>query len=349
MNIQTKQIGIVRDEPIYSYTLENDQHMQLACLNLGCIVTEIIVPDKNGNYENVVLGFNTAEEYLRNKTYFGALVGRVAGRIGGAEFSLNGEDYTVTANEGKNHLHGGAAGLSEKVWKARTFIEENQVGVEFTVISEDGEEGYPGNVQFTVTYILTNDNEWIFKCHATTDKPTLVNVTNHSYFNLSGNGKNTIVDHELTINSNQFLELSKELLPTGNRIPVEGTVFDLRKGRRIREAIESDHPQIALVGKGFDHPFILEKDGIIQLSDPESGRKMEVETNQNCVIVYTTNQVQEGSLCIKEGKKMERYLGICLETQNYPDAIHHSDFPSIVLNPGETYEAVTTYRFGVQK
>lgn len=347
MNITTKRFGQFEGEEVLAYTLENDLGMKLTCLNLGCIVTEIITPDQNGNLENVVLGFDNVEDYLKNKSYFGAIVGRVAGRISRSEFELNGKNYQLNANEGLNHLHGGLKGLNERLWETNLINEDDYVGVQFTYRSKDGEEGYPGNLDISVTYSLNNKNEWTASYTGTTDMATLLNMTNHSYFNLTGNLKNTIVNHQLKINSSQFLELKDELLPTGELLDVSGTVFDFRNGRPVIEGIVSQHPQNLLAGKGYDHPFVLDHNEI-ELACPDSGRVLNIVTDQPCVVFYSGNQLDGNDFSFKEGVKTRNYLGMCLETQGFPDAIHHSHFPSIVLKPNESYKAETTYKFSVR-
>ncbi|WAA09271.1 aldose epimerase family protein [Fervidibacillus albus] len=348
MKTHTEKYGVYNGEPIYSYSLENDNGMKLTCLNFGCIVTDIFVPDRTGKFENVVLSFQNIDEYIRHQTYFGAIIGRVAGRIKNAEFTLDEKKYLLYANEGKNHLHGGKDGFHEKIWSARTFQGRDEIGVEFSYLSVDGEGGYPGNVHVQVVYTLTNDNKWHVQISGTTDQKTLLNMTNHTYFNLSGNGKTDILNHRLTMKSDKFLELDKNLLPTGNVLNVEGTVFDFRQGRKIRDGIHSSHPQNVIVGHGYDHPFLLsEREEAIVLVEETNGRKLTIETNQPAVILYTGNSLAEGYR-IKEGIFSKKYLGLCLETQSFPDAVHHAHFPSIVLHPGQRYQSETTYIFDVE-
>ncbi|MCU9615137.1 galactose mutarotase [Caldibacillus lycopersici] len=349
MNIVTKEFGIINGEKIYSFTLENNNGMQLTCINLGCIVTEIKTPDSNGNLENVVLGYKTVEEYLENKTFFGAIVGRVAGRIANAQFEIDNNQYFLPKNEGNNHLHGGISGFNEKIWHAKPIEADHAVGIEFSYSSIDGEEGYPGTVKLSVTYLLTNDNEWVQTIKGTTDKKTLLNVTNHSFFNLSGNAKADILSHELTVKSDQFLELNDQLLPTGKMLSVEGTAFDFRNGRKLNDGRLSEHPQNRLAGNGYDHPFLLaenEQQEIILL-DETSGRTLTVETNQPCVVIYTSNQMSD-EFTTSEGVQTKKYLAVCLETQGLPDAIHHANFPSVMLEPTSEYKSVTKYTFGVR-
>lgn len=346
MNISENEFGQINGEKVTAYTLENDQGMQLTCLNFGCIVTKILVPDKDRNFENVVLGFNTLEEYIDHPTYFGCIVGRVAGRIKDAQFTLDGKTYILEANEGNNHLHGGE-GLHQKIWQAQPVEQENAIGMRFSYESPAGEAGYPGRLNLSVLYWLTNDNQWVMIIEGESDQKTIVNMTNHTYFNLSGHVRRDILAHRLTLKSDAFLELDTDLLPTGKKVNVFNTPFDFRMGRKLRDGVYSDHPQNILVG-GYDHPFILHEqfNREIVLVDEQSGRQLTVETNQPCVIVYTANQLGN-DFVLQEGRKGEKYLGVCLETQGYPDAVHHSHFPPIVLAPGEKYRAVTSYSFSI--
>lgn len=350
MEILIENKGQMNGKEVYLYTLKNDHGLSFSCTNLGCTVTEIKTPDKSGKLENIVLGFDHVQDYLKEQPYFGSVIGRVAGRIANSEFTLDGTDYKLPANEGKHHLHGGVQGFDKQVWQPETIKEENKVGVRFSYTSKDGEEGYPGELQITVTYFLTNDNQWEFFCKATTDKKTLVNITNHTYFNLSGNCKRNILDHELTMKSSRFLELDEELIPTGNLLDVTGTPFDFRKSRKLITGQQSNHEQNKRASNGYDHPFVLDENfaSEIVLVDRESGRKLTVETDQPCVILYTGNTIPEG-LTLKGNVASRPYLGVCLETQGYSDAIHHPHFQSVIIEPGETYEAKTVYTFAVEE
>ncbi|MES0857255.1 aldose epimerase family protein [Geobacillus sp. G4] len=348
MNITYEKWSELNGNDILLFTLTNDRGIQLSATNFGCIVTKLLVPDRMGNIENVVLGFDRFEPYVENAPYFGAVIGRVAGRIQGASFELEGATYELAKNENNNHLHGGPGGFHRVLWQAEPVWGDDAVGVVFSYTSPDGEEGYPGTVDVQVAYWLNNDNEWTVTYRARSDKTTLVNLTNHTYFNLSGNGKRDILDHTLAIQSSRVLELNDELIPTGRVLDVVGTPFDLRNGTMIREAVESGHPQIELVGGGYDHPFWLDlhHDMEIVLSDPESGRTLTVETDEAGVVVYTSNQLPEG--LDLGGVPSRKYLGICLETQGLPDAVHHPQFPSIVLSAGKERVSTTIYRFGVR-
>ncbi|WP_066368997.1 aldose epimerase family protein [Neobacillus fumarioli] len=345
MEVKEQSFGQYDGRKVSEYILINDKGMAVSCLNYGCVITKILVPDKGGNVENVVLGFERLEDYVEWSPYFGAVIGRVAGRISGARFKLDGTEYQLAANEGTNHLHGGRQGFDSVVWNAEIVKEETAVGVKFFYLSRDGEEGYPGNLETTVTYRLDNNNELSIHFQARTDQTTLVNLTNHSYFNLSGNLKRDCSAHMLRLDACGFLELRSDLIPTGKVLNVAETPFDFRAGRPIADGMHSSHPQNILAGNGYDHPLIFSKQGEnkIVLSEEESGRVMEMKTNQPCVVFYSGNQL-EGSFSVS-GVPVRKYLGVCLETQGYPDAIHHPEFPSVVLKPGELYNHVTTYRF----
>ncbi|MEK3888253.1 aldose epimerase family protein [Bacillus sp. FSL K6-3431] len=347
--VKKKLFGHIEDTPVYSFTLVNDQGISIQCINYGCIITKIITPDQYDNYENIVLGFDNLDEYISDSPFFGCVVGRVAGRIGGAEFTLNGKTYHLAKNENGNHIHGGVKGFDKVIWDAAIMEKEELVQVQFSYTSPDGEEGYPGNVDMKVTYTLNNENEFTIQYNGVSDETTLLNMTNHSYFNLSGDLKRDVMNHSLTIKSDQFLELNDELLPTGEFVDVEETTFDFRARRMIKTGIESNHPQNQLVGGGYDHPFVLKENNNkeIVLEDLESGRTMTVETDEVGVVVYTSNQLSnEGKVY---GVPSRKYLGICLETQGLPDAVHHQQFPSWILEKDKTFSSATKYRFGVQK
>jgi len=346
MKIRKEEFGKLDANTVTAFTLENDHGVKVTSLDYGCTITKIITPDKSGNLENIVLGYDQLEGYVNNSAYFGCVVGRVAGRIGGAEFTLNGTSYSLAKNEKDNHLHGGIKGFDKAIWNAETEEKADEVIVRFSYLSPDGEEGYPGNLKMNVTYTLNNDNELTIHYEGISDETTLLNVTNHSYFNLSGDLKGDVLDHELTLKSDQYLELQENLLPTGEFADVEGTPFDFRQGRFIRSGVESDHPQNKLAGGGYDHPFVLNanRNEEIILRDSESGRQMVVETDEVGVVVYTSNQLAGEDEIY--GVLPRKHLGICLETQGLPDAVHHANFPSWVLEKEKPYSSVTTFKFG---
>ncbi|AIF44587.1 aldose epimerase family protein [Virgibacillus sp. SK37] len=330
------------------YTLTNDQGMEVSILNFGGIITKLIAPDKDGNKENIVLGYENLEEYAENPNYFGAVVGRVAGRTANATFELNGRRYELDANEGKHHLHGGKHGFSHVVWHAETFSTDRAVGVKLTHESPDGESGYPGNVRVTVTYSLTNANELVIDYEADTDQPTVLAMTNHSYFNLRGNLKDSIAGHQVRISSNEFVELDKELIPTGHKLEVGETPFDFRHGRALQDGIVSEHVQNQLVGNGYDHYFIFQEDASkqVKVTEPISGRTMEIATDQPGMVMYTGNGLNEGLQLV--GGSSQKHLGVCFETQGSPASLEHKGFPDIRLEAGETYKKKTTFRFDVE-
>ncbi|MFC4619337.1 aldose epimerase family protein [Camelliibacillus cellulosilyticus] len=344
MEVYAEPFGSLNGQTVNKYTLKNDHGLEISCLDFGCIITAIKAPDAEGTFENIVLGFDTLDDYLEHSPYFGAIIGRVAGRITGGSFTLNGKTYELAKNENGHHLHGGHRGFSHVLWRAEPIKKENEVGVIFTYNSPDGEEGYPGNLELSVTYLLNNRNELSIAYRGKSDARTLLNMTNHSYFNLSGELKRDILNHQLTIPSDHFLELNDELVPTGQCLNVENTPFDFRTGRKIADGTSSSHPQIALAGGGYDHPFLLQ-DRQVNLIDAESGRKLEIETDEPCVVLYTSNQLN-GNFMVRNAKA-RKYLGVCLETQKPPDAIHHNDFPSVILEKGDVYQTKTTYRFTV--
>ncbi|MDM5197318.1 aldose epimerase family protein [Fictibacillus enclensis] len=348
MKVIQENFGTTQDQDILAYTMINSKGMEVSAINYGAIITCIMAPDKEGNLENVVLGHDTLEDYLKDTNYLGAIAGRVAGRIQSGSFELDGQEYTLAKNDGNNHLHGGNKGFNAVVWNAEVIEEEEQCGVKFSYVSPDGEEGYPGRVGVDVTYLINDENTLSISYSAQSDKKTLLNLTNHSYFNLSGNLKHDIQDHTLQLKSDQFLELDQELIPTGRALNVQGTPFDLRKGQKVKTGTTADYEQNKLAGGGYDHPFLLttNQNNEIVLKEETSGRTLTVETDQKCVVVYSGNMLDSNGEF--RDVPSRKHLGICLETQGVPDAIHHSQFPSVVLDAGEEYQAHTTYTFGVE-
>ncbi|WP_202077652.1 aldose epimerase family protein [Caldalkalibacillus salinus] len=334
-------------QTVHAYTLHNDKGMQLTCIDYGCVITEWLAPDHQGHYENVVLGFDHIDDYEEHSPYFGAIIGRVAGRIKDASFDLEGRSYTLAQNDGQNHLHGGVKGWDRVLWKGEPFQTEQEVGVVFTYTSPDGEEGYPGQVEAKVTYTLHEDDALTIEYDAQPNQTTIINMTNHTYFNLSGDLQRDVLQHELMIKSDEFLELADDLIPTGAFIDVTNTPFDFRQGRKIVDGVKSQHPQNILAGRGYDHPMRLSVNNTeeIQLMDKQSGRKLVVETDQPSVVLYTGNML-DNQFKIR-GVPSRKYLGLCLETQKLPDAIHHPEFESTVVKEGQRYRAKTTYTFSV--
>ncbi len=317
------------------YTLKNEAGFEVSVTNYGGAVTSLKTPDRDGNFGEIVLGFETLDEYVHNPRYFGALIGRHANRIARGRFSLDGVEYQLPCNNGANHLHGGFKGFDKRVWDVR----ESDNALHLTYFSKDGEEGYPGNLTALVDYTLLN-NELRVDYRATTDRDTIVNLTNHSYFNLRGAG--VILDHELMLNADHFTPVSEDLIPTGEIKAVEGTPMDFRKAKAIGS-------ELASVVGGYDHNFVLNDwDGSLQfaarLHEPVTGRTLEILTTEPGMQFYSGNFL-DGSLIGRNGVAYELYTGLCLEPQHFPDAPNHSNFPSTVLRPGEEYKHTTIYRF----
>ena len=347
-SVRHQAFGTADGQAIELYTLENKNGMEVTITNYGGIVQSIKVPDRAGKIADVALGFDTLDGYLKDNPYFGAIVGRYGNRIAKGRFTLNGVEYKLAQNNGENALHGGLKGFNKQVWKARETSVGDAPGVELTYLSRDGEEGYPGNLSVTVTYSLTGDNELKIDYRATTDKDTVVNLTNHSYFNLAGQGEGDILGHELTIDADRFTPVDAGLIPTGELKSVEGTPFDFRKPTAIGARINQGDEQLKL-GKGYDHDFVLIHPqgsfGVAaRVREPKSGRVMEVSTTEPGVQFYTGNFL-DGTIRGKGGKVYQQRYGFCLETQHFPDSPNHPDFPSTVLKPGETYRTSTIYKF----
>lgn len=343
--IQSEEFGTMDDgSTVQLFTLTNSNGMEVSVTNYGGIVTSIKVPDKDGNIEDVVLGFDDFEKYKSGHPFFGAIAGRYANRIANGRFELNGEVYELARNNGENHLHGGNEGFDKKLWDAEVNEQENSVMLSY--LSPDGEEGYPGNLDVDVTYTLTEENELRIDYHATTDKPTVVNLTNHSYFNLSGDPSQGILDHLLTIQADRYTPVDEGLIPTGELRPVEGTPFDFTEPETVGARIDSIPP-------GYDHNFVLNNPNsgvqrIATVEHEESGRIMEVYTDQPGVQLYTGNFL-DGSVTGHHGTPIGQHAALCLETQTFPDSPNKPDFPSPVLNPDETYETTTIYQFKVSE
>jgi aldose 1-epimerase len=335
--------------PVEIFTLTNGNGVQIRAMTYGAIITSIRVPDRNGAFADIVLGFDSLQQYLPRHPYFGAVVGRYGNRIGNARFTLDGRTYELAANNGPNHLHGGVRGFDRYVWDAAVL--PNGVGVAFSRTSPDGEEGYPGTLKVRVTYTLTDANELAIDWEATSDKATPVNLTQHSYFNLSGHDSGDILGHLVTINADRFTPVDATLIPTGELAPVQGTPFDFRKPTAVGARIDDVHPQIKM-GGGYDHNFVLNRgDGLgpaASVVDPKSGRTLQVATTEPGVQFYTGNFL-DGSLEGKGGAVYHRRNGLCLETQHYPDSPNKPAFPSTILRPGTTYRSNTVFAFGVTK
>jgi aldose 1-epimerase len=348
MNATSRPFGKTKTgEAVELYTLANARGMEATIMTYGGILVSLRAPDRNGKLEDVVLGFDTLDSYLADPPppYFGALIGRYGNRIAKARFTLDGVEYKLAQNNGPNHLHGGIRGFDKVVWKARTPAPRT---LELTYLSKDGEEGYPGNLTTTVTYTVTDNNELKLDYSATTDKDTVLNLTNHSYFNLAGRGESDILGHKLMIDADRFLPTDAGQIPTGEMRSVEGTPFDFRQPRVIGERIDAADEQLKL-GGGYDHCYVLNARGAVptlaaRVSEPKSGRVMEVLTTQPGVQIYTGNKL-DGRFQGKGGKPYPRRSGLCLETQHFPDSPHQPKFPPVVLKPGASFQSTTVYRF----
>jgi len=330
--------------PVQEFTLTNSHGLRATIISHGGIVTSLEVPDRKGNFESVVLKHTTPEGFLVNGPYFNCITGRFANRIAKGKFSIDGTEYTLATNNGPNHLHGGDKGLNQRHWSAASVEEKDRVGVQLTYLSPDGEEGYPGNLKSVVTYWLTEKNEFTIEYSATTDKATVINLTNHNYWNLAGNGntKSTILDHELTLACDKYLPADADLIPTGKLAAVADTPMDFRSAHKIGE-------RIAQVEGGYDHCFAINNGGKgLQLAatvhDPSSGRVMTIHTTEPGIQFYTGNFLDETDACgnyVKNG-------GFCLEAEEFPDSPNQKQFPSSVLRPGERYSQTTVHTFSVK-
>jgi aldose 1-epimerase len=324
------------------YTLYNSAGLRARIMTYGAIVVSLEVPDREGRLADITLGYDSLEGYLETTPYFGAIVGRYGNRIAKGAFSLDGVTYTLAANNGENHLHGGIRGFDKVVWTAEPLREDRAVGVRMRYLSPDGEEGYPGNLDSAVTYRITEDNELMITYEATTDKATPVNLTHHSYFNLAGQGTGDILGHELQILADRYTPVDEGLIPTGELRPVAGTPFDFTEPHRIGE-------RIAQVPGGYDHNFVLTSGGgglapAARVYEPASGRVMEIATTEPGIQFYAGNFL-DGSIAGKLGKVYHKHFGFCLETQHFPDSPNQPGFPSTILRPGETYRSRTVHRF----
>ncbi len=332
------------------YTLRNSKGAEATITTYGARVVTLTMPNKAGKFDDIVLGFDNLDGYLQTPPppYFGATIGRYGNRIAGGKFELDGKTYTLAENNGANSLHGGNIGFDKVLWTAKSG---DGASVAMTYVSKDGEEGYPGNLTATVTYTLTDNNELRIEYSATTDKDTVVNLTNHSYFNLAGQGEGDILGHVVMIDADRFTPVDKGLIPTGELKPVDGTPFDFRKPTPIGDRIDAKDPQIAL-GPGYDHNFVLNHAGpslalAARVTEPKTGRVMEVLTTEPGLQFYTSNFL-DGTLKGVGGKVYPRRSAFCMETQHFPDSPNHPAFPSTTLKPGETYHSETVYRFSVQ-
>lgn len=344
-NIQMEDFGKLPNGAVVKrYTLKNRNGIIAKVMDYGAILTEVWVPDRNARSANVVAGFDNLDQYLNGHPYFGATTGRYANRIANARFSLDGKEYKLAANNGLNALHGGLKGFDKQLWKSEPLENKaGQVSVRFTYLSKDGEEAYPGNLNITVIYTLTDENELVIDYSASTDKPTVVNLTNHSYFNLAGSGD--ILGHEVQINADRYTPVNDQLIPTGELAPVSGTALDFRKPAIVGDRID----QLKPVPGGYDHNFVLKREGPgLQLAaivtDPKSGRKVEVLTTEPGMQLYTGNFL-DGKLKGVNGVVYNKHSALCLETQHFPDSPNQPKFPTTTLLPGAEFKSSTVFRF----
>ncbi len=344
MNIHQELFGKIEGKvEIDLYTLTNDHGLKTGIITYGGIVVSLEVPDRNGKSADIALGFDHLEQYVKeNSPHFGGIIGRYANRIGGGRFTLNGVEYRLTVNNSPNQLHGGFKGFDAVVWDAESFETADTVGVKLRYLSKDGEEGYPGNLSCTVIYTLTNDDALQIAYEAVTDRPTPVNLTNHTYFNLSGQNAESILNHELTIMAESYTPVDENMIPTGEILPVRNTPLDFTKPKKIGE-------NISAVDMGYDHNFVLSGGGgslalVARVTEPVCGRVMEIETTEPGVQFYTGNFL-DGSIIGKAGKAYHKHDGFCLEVEHFPDSPNKPGFPSTILNPGNKYTQLTQYRF----
>ncbi|WP_430813806.1 aldose epimerase family protein [Carboxylicivirga sp. RSCT41] len=348
--IKKELFGSTRNgQSVEKYTLTNRLGMRIEVINYGGIIIRWTAPNRDGVYEDVVLGYNSLEKYIESNPYFGAIVGRFANRIAHGKFSLEGKEYSLAQNNGSNHLHGGLSGFDKAIWEVECLKNEN--GIQLSYTSKDGEEGYPGNLFVTVTYVLTDDNTLKVKYRAHTDITTVINLTQHSYFNLSGDFSKQILDHELYLNADQYLPLDNTNIPIGNLQTVADSPFDFRTPKIIGRDIEAKNDQIT-IGNGYDHCWVINNlnKKIVNAAEvyhPESGRVMEVYTDQPGIQLYTANYLNN-KLASKMGGTYGARSGFCLETQHFPNSPNEPSFPTTILQPGETFTSETWFQFSVK-
>jgi aldose 1-epimerase len=353
-SITKKSFGKTPDgQPVDLYVLTNKSGAEASITNYGGAVVSIKVPDRNGKLADVVLGYDTADGYVNDKSHFGGIIGRFGNRIAHAQFVLDGKTYTLAKNNGENTLHGGVKGFDKALWTAKILPAKDGQSLELSYLSKDGDEGFPGNLKVTVIYMWTDANALQIEYSATTDKKTVVNLTNHSYFNLAGQGSGDILGHQLVIEADKFTPVDAGLIPTGELRDVAGTPFDFRKPVAIGARIDQDEEQLKL-GGGYDHNYVIRRSASAGESlaacvvEPTTGRVLEVWTTEPGVQFYTGNFL-DGKAIGKGGLTYPRRNAFCLETQHYPDSPNQPKFPSVVLNPGERYHTITTYKFSVEK
>ena len=352
LNIKKAPFGSTTDGiEVEQYIMQNRNGMAVGIITYGGIINFLTAKDKNGNYKDIVLGYKNLEHYQKSSPYFGAIIGRYANRIEMGKFELDGLNYELAKNNGDNHLHGGLKGFDKVVWKAKEIVTDNDVSIELSYLSKDMEEGYPGNLDVKVIYTLNDKDELIVNYEASTDKTTILNLTQHSYFNLSGDTNRDILDHELLINADSFLPVNSNLIPTGELKEVGGTPFDFRLPKKIRSDIDIEDHQLKN-GLGYDHCWVLNDYAkgfrfVASAYEPSSGRLLEVFTDQPGIQFYSGNFL-DGTLKSKIGGKYNYRSGFCLETQHFPNSPNQKDFPKVELSPGEKYISKTAFKFSVK-
>jgi len=352
VTIEKKPFGqTANGDEVDQFILSTKKGMEISIITYGGIITSWTAEDKNGDYKDIVLGYNTLAQYETETPYFGALIGRYANRIAKGKFNIDGQEYMLAVNNGVNHLHGGLKGFDKVVWNAKTKVNDSIASLELSYLSKDMEEGYPGNLETKVTYTLNNNDELSVKYEAKTDKPTIVNLTQHSYFNLTADFNQPILDHELVINANSFLPVDSTLIPTGELRNVTETPFDFRSSKPIGKQINAENIQIKN-GLGYDHCWVLndQEKGVRFVAsayEPVSGRLLEIFSDEPGIQFYSGNFL-DGTLPSKNKGTYQHRTGFCLETQHYPDSPNQKDFPSVRLNPGESYQSHTVFRFSVK-
>ena len=353
MNIQKTLFGMLEDgRAVHSYTLSNANGMRVVLLDRGGVICQLHVPDKKGRTVDVVGGYDNLDYYVNASGYQGALIGRFGNRIANATFALDGKEYPLFANNNGNHLHGGKDGFNSKIWNV-TEIDGDEPALVLTYVSPDGEEGYPGTLSVRVTYRLTADNALSIRYEATTDKKTILNLTNHAYFNLGGYASGTVRNHLLQMDADTYVRTDAKLIPTGELASVEGTPFDFRIEKAVGRDIDADNVDLLNAG-GYDHCFNFvgseTKEPVLRatLKDPASGRVMKMYTNQPCVQLYTGNFLADDGYPFKGGLVKSKQMALCLETQHMPDSIHHDNFTNVVLDAGEVYDYTTVYAFSAE-
>ena len=348
LKIDKIQFGETMDgTDVDQFILSNNNGMEIRIITYGGVITSWTAPDKNGNYKDIVLGYNTLAEYEAETPYFGALIGRYGNRIAKGKFSLNDQEYTLAVNNGVNHLHGGLKGFDKVIWDAKTIVSDSTVSLELSYLSKDMEEGYPGNLETKVTYTLNNKDELSVNYEATTDKPTIVNLTQHSYFNLTADFNQDILGHELVINADSFLPIDNTLIPTGEFRDVTGTPFDFKTSKAIGIHIDNENIQLKN-GLGYDHCWVLNDQNtgvrfVASAYEPVSERLLEVFSDEPGIQFYSGNFL-DGTLPSKNNGVYQHRTGFCLETQHYPDSPNQKNFPSVRINPGEKYNSKTVFR-----